>query len=378
MNILPNKKEKSSEKIEDSSNLFILHLSDFHFSMDNPADTFHQEVISRSLLEKLEELGSELRIDLIIFTGDLTYSGKVEEYNLVEKFCKELRKVTNVTKKSFFFVPGNHDIDRRKTSEGLTELFDSFLEQFDITSWIHPDIENKLSSLLLKFEAFTSFANKVSKKRLDIQKKFYFVEKFTKGEYSINLLGLNSALFAGYNGDENKLDLSLYQVESALKEKATDACMTIAFFHHPLELLTHFENICVNMLMKNCDLILTGHKHKSNGFFIRGQTGEGTVITTGACYEKKQRVSSLADKVVVSNKREKKREVIPYSFDIIEIDLQNGDGQVQFYEYDNSDNCWSINTKKNKNNKLGRFHFEIPSNKKVQQMAIDEERMRRE
>jgi putative phosphoesterase len=84
----------------------ILHISDSHIS----ASHFHKEALKKSLSELKKE-----RYDLFVHSGDITQSGKLEEYKKAQKIFKKI----NIPK---IFVPGNHD----KRSGGIS-MFKNFI-----------------------------------------------------------------------------------------------------------------------------------------------------------------------------------------------------------------------------------------------------------
>jgi 3',5'-cyclic AMP phosphodiesterase CpdA len=59
----------------------ILHISDTHFPIDlHPS----QLRICEALVEKVSNLQSERRFDVIAFTGDVSYSGATEEFEVAK------------------------------------------------------------------------------------------------------------------------------------------------------------------------------------------------------------------------------------------------------------------------------------------------------
>ena len=94
----------------------ILHISDFHLDKKDKEDNVNH--IVQPLINRIQKVIIEKPIDLIFFTGDLVniggknYSGLDEAFlDFEETFIEPLLKATNLTKDSFFFVPGNHDIN---------------------------------------------------------------------------------------------------------------------------------------------------------------------------------------------------------------------------------------------------------------------------
>jgi hypothetical protein len=103
-------------------------------------------------------------------------------------------------------VPGNHDVDRVEIGKPQIEHFYQFNTQDDISNiLLHTDM---LPILLKKFSNFNDFANLVTGKTLFDSTNYFYVRDLglqKEGKkFSINLLGLNSALFAGYDGDDKQ------------------------------------------------------------------------------------------------------------------------------------------------------------------------------
>ena len=94
-----------------------LHLSDFHFS---EKDKQLQEKALESLLENIKDkYTTNEKPDLIFITGDITFSGKKEEFNIAQNFIDKLSDIISIDKKYIFFVPGNHDIDRTEEEDAI-------------------------------------------------------------------------------------------------------------------------------------------------------------------------------------------------------------------------------------------------------------------
>lgn len=89
-----------------------LHLSDVHLGQSG-LEVWHQvEKEFRKSLQK--QVGSFGRPDLILFTGDLAYSGKPDEYKLVDSLISQVRShirtVWPDADPILVPVPGNHDV----------------------------------------------------------------------------------------------------------------------------------------------------------------------------------------------------------------------------------------------------------------------------
>ena len=94
----------------------ILHISDFHYERKHKGEYGF-------LIKKLCAEVANKDIDLIVFSGDLTYNGKSEkDYNDVsEMLLTPLLEATKLSANQFLIVPGNHDVDLEKEIDVIIE-----------------------------------------------------------------------------------------------------------------------------------------------------------------------------------------------------------------------------------------------------------------
>ena len=319
-----------------------LHLSDFHLKgQENPVEEFNQNHVTRSLAEKVESIVEEGEaFDFVVVTGDLAFGGNEKDYAVVKVVCERILKAAGLAPERLFLVPGNHDVDRDKINSLYLKLYpcdshDDILERvFD---------EGFRANLMAKFSAFHKFAEKATGIRRYDRESFHYaqnlrLEKDGK-ESSINLLGLNSAILAGYDGDDDrKLALGSFQVNDALSKIDRSAHLTLAFFHHPFSCFHGCDRESRNLLVRNVDMILTGHSHNPENAFYHDSAGKVVHIGAGASYEKRE-----SENV----------------FDIVEIDLEKRSGIVQFYEYVHEHRAWVKNNRVNPFEEDGAFKFQL-------------------
>lgn len=124
--------------------VLFLHLSDAHFK----ENTYYADKILNAQVQALNSVG-EFSACFILFSGDLAFSGKVNEYR---KACSYLRKLRTAIASKFqidsyhintLIVPGNHDMvfdgdnrDRTEIRQMLNqgkadELIDTELQRFN-------------------------------------------------------------------------------------------------------------------------------------------------------------------------------------------------------------------------------------------------------
>ena len=154
----------------------------------------------------------------------------------------------------------------------------------------------------------------------------------------VKVVGLNSALFAGYDGDDQgKLAFGLPQVEAALQKLDQEPHLTIALSHHPFTCFDPADKVCRNILMQHADLILTGHLHEPGNMFVRDAAGQAVLIGAGASFRRAQsRIHSMWSRSIWRPAQAKSSSSSTFS-----------------------DHRWKINTDANPSHDRGAFQFTI-------------------
>jgi putative phosphoesterase len=184
----------------------IIHISDVHFG-----DPTFSDNLKFNILSQIQDKNP----DMIIFAGDLTYTGHLNEYDNAKEFIDELKSITEV-----HVVPGNHDA----RNVGLVHF------------------ENLIGKPIFKRESG-----------------------------KIVILGLDSA-----REDINDGNIGPFQLEwlKSELEKAPKNFGKIVVLHHhliPIPQTGRERNILLDcgdllqlLLDYNVDLVLGGHKHVPN------------------------------------------------------------------------------------------------------------------
>ena len=293
------------------------------------------EAIEKELIKK------EQKPSLIFITGDLVHGGQADEYQVAKEFCDQLLKITGLPKDRLFIVPGNHDVNRNDIKPIHTKNWYQFETQDDISEILSDD---DISSILLrKLKNFYTFYNDFFGSEINVKDHSIITQSIEIAELSIkiNLLGLNSALFSGYDGDDkNKLAFGSYQIEQALQTMDKCSMLSIAFFHHPFSCFHPSEEPIQNQIKQHADIILTGHLHDPSNMSQHDSSGKVITIGAGASYETRESENS---------------------FNLGVVNTETGKGKIQFYKYISRANRWTKNTDVNLDEEDGHFPFELPS-----------------
>jgi hypothetical protein len=110
-----------------------LHLSDLHVGVHG------QKWLWPNLKDKIYEDIEHLIerngcVDLVIFSGDLTQRGAVEEFDLLTKILKEIWALfeKHSCAPKFFCVPGNHDLCRPSPLDPVGIVLGSWWDQIEV------------------------------------------------------------------------------------------------------------------------------------------------------------------------------------------------------------------------------------------------------
>jgi 3',5'-cyclic AMP phosphodiesterase CpdA len=84
-----------------------LHISDIHL---RPLDAWPQKVVMEAMCEDINRHFARAPADFILVSGDLAFTGRTEDYALVETFLDKVRAAAGVPRERIFCIPGNHDV----------------------------------------------------------------------------------------------------------------------------------------------------------------------------------------------------------------------------------------------------------------------------
>ena len=301
-----------------------LHLSDWH----QKGKDFDRQVVLKALLKDIrerEKINPRLRkIDFVIFSGDIAFSGKAEEYQTAkEQFFQPLLDACELTAKQLFIVPGNHDLNRDEFELLPHDLRKPLASEAAVQSWLTDD--RKRSRLLEPFQAFVAFVRDYTGQE---QADYVNVRRMSIGDKEVALLGLNSAWMCGRNkakiGDKGFVIVGEPQIHSVLDE-ISESNLKIAVLHHPFDWLTEFDcNRIETRLMQGCDFILRGHQHKPKVEVTSGTSGNCVIIPAGASYDRR-----MAENPAYAN-----------SYNFVHLDLATDKGTAFLRRWSDPRNKW--------------------------------------
>ena len=243
-----------------------LHLCDLHVGKNDQA----QAVAMRQLVNAIDEAVLNKDLDLVLFTGDLAFSGISDEYEtLKSELLEPLRSLSTIKQAKFVSVPGNHDLDCNNCSHPL--VWDSLGKSRQDVFWNFDDQGQRVrSSRASGFQAYSNFIKKENIYGLD--PTYELGSRYViGGSRNITLICLNTALFSDKDFSEEKergnAPIPIQPLRALVKPEDSSG-LIIVMGHHPVEWFEaqsrrHF----LSALRELSAIYLHGHEHKIEADF---------------------------------------------------------------------------------------------------------------
>jgi predicted MPP superfamily phosphohydrolase len=214
--------------------------------------------------------------DLLLVTGDIVLGNLADDpmsdqYLVAQDFLNEITEGWKLDRSRVFVVPGNHDVNRNRVTEGNKAYIDSILNDSH-------SVEKKLREL------WHSADDAQKEQRIDISRgltdymKFlqdmkyehlftgndqlgYYARMVNLNGVSIGIAGFSTAWSSYRNNEKGRLLFGIEQAVKAEREIGT-AQIRIALAHHPFHWLNGAEEETFRRkLGKNYHFFLHGHEH---------------------------------------------------------------------------------------------------------------------
>ena len=303
-----------------------LHISDFHFreSEERP----QKAVLSAMLEDITRRCESGLVVDFVLATGDLAFSGKDSEYDLVEEFFGQLSAAIGPPCEMIFCVPGNHDVQRERHKTLFDGARQKLQSENDVYAFLADTEERK--TLLLRQDGFSRFQKRLFAKqeRNQTADGLGYVSVLEIDDLRIAIIGLNSAwLSEGGDTDERQLVLGEHQVMGAI-DMAVGTCphVIVGMQHHPFDYLKRFDQQSTQRRLEDaCHLFHCGHLHQADA--TQAVTGSGKCLTlsAGASFESR---------------------VFHNAYSVITLDPLHARSEVVFVQYKPSEGAFSYESRR--------------------------------
>jgi len=244
----------------------LLHITDYHFSNQNSL----QNRVVNSIINTIND--RKLKIDMIIFTGDLVQKGsKLDTFKEAEQsLFGLLSSKLMVDKENILFCPGNHDIDRESIHGAMKSYFERDINSNDdLNEFCKKTTDIVLADSLKPSNNYQSFLRNYHPENISNKiTPFYSLHYRTLNYKKIAIVSLNSAWLSSLdkekkgNDDKGNLLIPNFIFED-IKKQMGAIDQKILLIHHPLYFLKDYNFYSVeNYIHNEFDLLFSGHVHK--------------------------------------------------------------------------------------------------------------------
>lgn len=256
--------------------LALLQLSDIHMRDDN-----------NSIFKRVEKLIDAIQNELldienivIIISGDIAYSGRVQEYNQAMTLIDSIKvKVKNHTGKQVYFVlvPGNHDCDFEIESK---KVRDTLIKDINENGVADID-ESIIEQCCIVQNNFVDFSDCYESGKILYKDRLLKIIEYNFDNYIMIFYCFNTSWISQKYEQYGSLTfpLSIYPKDFF----GYKSNISISILHHPFnwqnpnnarEIMRHLEN--------TSDLIITGHEHIATKSLKNNLEGTVTEYIEGA------------------------------------------------------------------------------------------------
>ncbi|WP_122553174.1 metallophosphoesterase [Pseudomonas viridiflava] len=275
-----------------------LHLSDLHVGQKGQSWLWPnvKTIFLEDLAALLHEIGT---IDAVIFSGDLTQKGSVEEYTALTAVLEEIWGVllNSGSDPILFTIPGNHDLARPEDYDNpVAEVIRDWWTKPKARELFWAKDKNYYPYVCGAFGNYTNWIRKIEDH--PFIRTAPALAGLLPGDTSVSLkldqisvgfVGLNSA-FLQLTGDdyEGKLDLNVQQLLAVTANDPAEWCLkhdvNLLVTHHPVSWIkdvAHFEEQIYHPGRFTAHLF--GHLHEA----------DDTTLTRGSSSRKSVQAASL-------------------------------------------------------------------------------------
>jgi predicted MPP superfamily phosphohydrolase len=264
----------------------VLHVSDLHAGAGPEAD--QQEIVD-AMLADAQSFARVKEFDLALFSGDLTFSGAVAEYQMASAILlNPLERRLRLSRDRIMLVPGNHDVHWDDIDDWDEDALSARLTGRERVNELltNPDKLTRACGRLARFEQFYSDYFREHPPRY--HEPLVRVRRVTLDDTVVGIAGLNSAWRSAKADDAGRLLLGDHQVRMALS--AIENCdVRLVAVHHPLNWLDPDDARQVRTLLEGGSaLVFSGHEHDANPTAEQTLRGEAIYSRAGCLYEAHQ------------------------------------------------------------------------------------------
>ena len=260
-----------------------VHISDIHFGQEKDQRVhIHNDVKKQLIADARYVVKGELKANAaaILVTGDIAYSGVTEQYTVAGAWLDALADAVGCPQNRVQMVPGNHDLDRKKTSKGAEHLLDLIRAG---GPEVYEEIINNptdRAALFARFEDYERFSwgyrcelNGEAKAATNLQ------ITLAPGR-SIRFIRMNSSLLCTGKEKDDEPELVLGERQFIIDRNEGEE--NIVLTHHPLNWYKDSDAVKI-YVESRARVLITGHEHEPNVKVVEaGEDADVMMLAAGA------------------------------------------------------------------------------------------------
>ncbi|WP_295551231.1 metallophosphoesterase [uncultured Pseudacidovorax sp.] len=238
-----------------------IHLSDIHFGQEKNTAVHTHDDVKEQLIADAANLISDLhggKATGILVTGDIAQAGKKGQYDVAGVWLDRLANAVGCEVTSIQMVPGNHDLDRDRSSRSLQHLLPELLAggSDEYESVLCNEVDRQ--ALFARFTDYINFSEAYNCP-LDLHGKFTEKAVEIAPDRWIRFVRMNSSLLCSEKDspDEPKLFIGARQFTKIPRRPGEE---NVVLIHHPLNWYKDAEDAWPYIRSRS-RVFITGHEH---------------------------------------------------------------------------------------------------------------------
>ena len=262
----------------------LVHLSDIHIVNEGDPITSRYS----NIVDAVKNSEYSLDACVIVVTGDIAFSGSVEQYLIAIDFLDNVKRLLSDSLSSavgistvpvhVVAVPGNHDCDFTEGGDLRDILIKSILN--DNTKSKSPDLVRHCTAVQDPFFDFLEAVETLSKEssHQDYATRLGYEYHLLVGDSRVKFLCYNTAWLSQRHESQGQLFFPADTVTSDHEEFD----LVIASFHHPYNWIeSNAARSFRERVESSADVILTGHEHVVSMRDQEGHSGQYNTCIEG-------------------------------------------------------------------------------------------------
>lgn len=270
----------------------VLHLSDIHIKEDDDQILKHPEDIAACVFSSLPEATKIF----ILVSGDIAYSGKIEQYKIAETFLKQIQ--SSIVKEKnipvhFVIAPGNHDCDFE---------FDNNIRQMAIKCLAEDpgSVDNSvIDQCTVVQKAFFDFTDRLISGSNITGDKLWLTHSFTVEEKTIIFDTLNLSWVSKIREEQGGI---VFPHHRYLDKANANSHVRVVVLHHPLNWFNQSMYRGFRKFIRTlASIVVTGHEHQANVGENNDTDSSASAYIEGDVLQDKNGIANSAFNIVTIN-----------------------------------------------------------------------------